>query len=274
MQFIISGVVREKESGIPVPGLLVRAFDKDLIFHDLLGNAVTASDGTFSIGYNEKDFREIFEKRPDIFLHIYGRETADDPGRTGDVPIYSTKTHVRFNAGRREFFAIELTREVLGDDSPGGDVIGTPEPGEWKDIIDEYIREHPIDFPQDPDKDYAAPKLDCSSNFGPEIRDAGLAEPVTVTVPVKNKGNGISFSAYVQVYEGPVGYISPLSAYRLCDYKIITIHPGQTQDVKLIFTRLLDRGRIVGVCFDPFLDPRGFNLVEQYNDHITSIHYL
>lgn len=273
MKFLITGIVREKESQRPVQGLLVRAFDKDLFFSDLLGNAITATNGTFSIGYEGKYFKELFEKRPDIYLDIYGSATARDPHRAGDKPIYTTKRYVKFNAGRREYFVIEITHDQLGDDAPGTGFVSTPETGKWKELIDEYIREHPVDFQYNPDKAFMAPRLDCTSNFGPEIRDLDVGESTTVTVGVTNKGNGISFNSYVQVYEGPWGYTHPLREYRLCDYRIMTINPGQTVDVKLNWSRLLSKGRVVGVCFDPFLDPRGFHLVEQYNDHITSIHY-
>jgi hypothetical protein len=37
MEFKITGIVREKESNRPIQGLLVRAFDKDMFFTDLLG---------------------------------------------------------------------------------------------------------------------------------------------------------------------------------------------------------------------------------------------
>jgi len=273
MEFKITGIVREKESKRPIPGLLMRGFDKDLFFADLLGNAITDSNGTFSIGYEGKDFQELFEKRPDIYLNIYGSTTAKDPGQAGDKPIYTTKRHVRFNAERREFFMIEIPHDQLGEDAPGTGIVSTPEPGGWKSLIDEFIKEHPVDFQPDPDKGFMAPRLDCTSNFGPEIRDLNVGDSTMVTVTVTNKGNGVSFTSYVEVYEGPAGYTHPLSDYRLYDYKIITINPGQTVDVQLNWSRLLPVGRVLGVCFDPFLDPRGFHLVEQCNDHITSIHY-
>ena len=274
MEFKITGIVRQQESKAPVPGLLVRAFDKDLFYSDLLGNAITKADGTFSLGYEGRDFQELFDKKPDIYLDVYGSATAEDPGLAGDKPIYTTRKNVRFHAGHQEFFLIEIPRESLGDDAPEGGTVSTPEPGPWKDQIDEYIRDHPVDFQFDPDKGFMSPSLECTSNFGPEIRHLQLGESGIVTVTVTNNGNGISFSTYVEIYEGPVGYTHPRSDYRLCDYRIITINPGQTADVKLHWNRLLARGRIVGVCFDPFMDPRGFHLVEQYNDHITSIHYL
>jgi len=93
MEFKIIGIVREKESKRPVLGLLVRAFDKDLFYTDLLGNAITAQDGTFALGYEGKDFKELFERGPDIYLNIYGSATAKDPGRARDAPIYTTKKH-------------------------------------------------------------------------------------------------------------------------------------------------------------------------------------
>jgi len=273
MEFVIRGMVREKESKRPVPGLFVRAFDKDLFYTDLLGNAVTAQNGTFIMSYEGKDFHELFEKRPDIYLDIFGSATAQAPGQPSGESIYTTKNHVRFNAGRNEFFLIEIPHEQLGRDAPGTGVIISPEPGPWKDGIDAYIKEHPVDYHPDPEKGFMAPRLKCNSNFGPEIRNLAVGDSGIVTVRVTNKGNGASFSSYVEVYEGPWGYTHPLRDYRLCDYRALTINPGQTVDVKLNWTRLLANGRIVGVCFDPFLDPRGFTLVEHFNDHITSIHY-
>ena len=41
LKFKISGVVTESESSLPLPQLLVRAYDKDLIYDDLLANALT-----------------------------------------------------------------------------------------------------------------------------------------------------------------------------------------------------------------------------------------
>lgn len=274
MEFMITGIVREKESKRPVPGLLVRAFDKDLLYSDLLGNAVTDQHGTFSIGYEGKDFQELFDKRPDIYLDIYGSATAREPGRAGDSPIYTTERHVRFNAGRREYFEIEIPRKQLGTDAPGIGVISVPEPGRWKVLIDEYTEEHPVDFHYDVDKGFAVPRLACTSRFA-HVGGFRVGDSVTETVAVINNGNGISFSSYVEIYEGPFGFGHRLRDYRLCDYRILTINPRQTVDVQLQCNRLLTKGSIVVVCFDPFLDPLGFHLVEQVqHDHITSEHYI
>lgn len=272
MEFSITGIVREKESKQPIPGLLVRAFDKDLFYADLLGNAITASDGSFSIGYEGKDFQELFDRRPDIYLDIYGSATAREPGRAGDSPIYTTKKHVRFNAGRREHFKIEIPHGRLGVDAPGIGVISTPKPGRWKELIDAYIKEHPVDFRYDAEKGFMVPSVSFASTDWPGPVPVGSSG--TRRIALTNKGNAISFSCYVEIYEGPFGFGHRLRDYRLCDYQILTINPGQTVNVELRYNRLMTKGALVAVCFDPFLDPLGFHLVEQIqHGHLTSQHY-
>ena len=108
--FKIHGVVREKESGIGIGNLMVKAYDKDLLYDDLMGNAFTKADGTFEIVSEAEDFRDFFEKRPDIYLRIM---TYD-----GKREIYSTESSVRWEAGRVEYFEVDIPRAVLGDLSP------------------------------------------------------------------------------------------------------------------------------------------------------------
>lgn len=71
MEFEITGCVYEKESGRVVEGLMIRAYDKDMFYDDLLGNAYTDAEGKFKIVYSEKDFSELFETKPDIYLSVY-----------------------------------------------------------------------------------------------------------------------------------------------------------------------------------------------------------
>ena len=52
----IVGTVVEETSGKPLAGLQVRAFDKDLIFDDKLGTAVTDEAGKFRMDYSSLDF--------------------------------------------------------------------------------------------------------------------------------------------------------------------------------------------------------------------------
>ncbi|MDF9800256.1 V8-like Glu-specific endopeptidase [Catalinimonas alkaloidigena] len=71
MQYLISGKVSEKESGLPVVGIYVRAYDKDLIYDDLLGSSITDKEGKFAMQYEDKDFKEIFEgDAPEVYLNL------------------------------------------------------------------------------------------------------------------------------------------------------------------------------------------------------------
>jgi hypothetical protein len=103
--FRIYGKVRELESKIGVPGLIVEALDKDLIFDDRLGSVTTDNDGNFEIMYDKEDFQEIFfDQRPDIYLRI----------KTPDGKLVSTtEDKVRYGANRTEEFVINLPKKLL-----------------------------------------------------------------------------------------------------------------------------------------------------------------
>ncbi len=103
--FRIYGKVRESESKIGVPGLIVEALDKDLIFDDRLGSVTTDIDGNFEIRYDKEDFQELFfDQRPDIYLRI---KTPD-----GKL-VYTTEDKVRYGANRTEEFVINLPKKLL-----------------------------------------------------------------------------------------------------------------------------------------------------------------
>jgi hypothetical protein len=104
--FRIRGIVREAETGIGVANVLVKAHDKDLLFDDLLGHAVTGYEGTFEIVSESEDFRDFFEKRPDIHLRVLHLD--------GEQEIYSTARSVRWEAGRVEYFEVDVPGKALG----------------------------------------------------------------------------------------------------------------------------------------------------------------
>lgn len=68
---LLTGKILETESGLPVVGIRIRAYDKDLLFDDLLGNSVTDNKGNFNIEYSKHDYQEIFEGKPEIHLNLY-----------------------------------------------------------------------------------------------------------------------------------------------------------------------------------------------------------
>ncbi|MDD5093497.1 MAG: hypothetical protein PHV74_03835 [Dehalococcoidia bacterium] len=104
MSFKIWGKVRELESKRGIAGLAVIAFDKDLLFDDLLGKATTDGDGNFQLAYEGKAFNQFFDSRPDIYLKI---ET-----RAGKL-LLTTQDAVRWQSGKDEHFVVEIDRKTL-----------------------------------------------------------------------------------------------------------------------------------------------------------------
>ncbi len=105
-EFRISGKVIERGTGRPLAGLVVRAFDQDLVFHDRLGFATTNASGRFEIRFTEEAFRDFRETRPDVFLRVFDA--------AGSRLLVDTSDRVRTNAKLHEEFEIEVPVEMLG----------------------------------------------------------------------------------------------------------------------------------------------------------------
>ncbi len=104
MTFEISGCVREAETGRGVPGVIVSAFDQDRTYDDLLGEVMSDAVGAFRLTYEEGAFRDLFERRPDLYLTV---KTL--PGRV----LYTTRETTRFNATAHEEFDLEIPQAAL-----------------------------------------------------------------------------------------------------------------------------------------------------------------
>jgi 5-hydroxyisourate hydrolase-like protein (transthyretin family) len=101
----VIGKVVEEESGKPLAGLRVRAYDKDLVFDDDLGEATTDADGNFEIDYMEVQYRDLNETQPDIYVRVF------DAG--GSKLLFSSEKAVRRSAQVSERFDIRIPREKL-----------------------------------------------------------------------------------------------------------------------------------------------------------------
>ncbi len=106
----ISGIALESETGLPLSGLFIKAYDKDLIFDDLLGSTHTTEDGRFEIITEATDFRDFFDSKPDIYLKVY------DP--TAAHVLFSTEHAIRWDAGHDEIYTLRIPRKCLGDYGP------------------------------------------------------------------------------------------------------------------------------------------------------------
>jgi hypothetical protein len=104
----VVGTIVEQESGKPLAGLQVRAFDKDLIFHDKLGASITDATGSFRIDYSQLDFSSIFgtETVPELFIRVFDA--------TGKKLLYTSEKAIRNNPQVEERFDITIPRAKLG----------------------------------------------------------------------------------------------------------------------------------------------------------------
>jgi hypothetical protein len=104
-EYRIFGVIEEEETGRPLPNLVIRAFDRDLIFDDKLGYTNTNDDGLFEIRFGPDRFRDLFESRPDLYLRIYDR--------TGIHLIHETTDAIRWDASHNEEYRVLISGRAL-----------------------------------------------------------------------------------------------------------------------------------------------------------------
>ena len=69
----IKGVVLSRLTKKPLAGIKIEAWDKDLIFDDLLGSSITDRAGLFSLNFKEHYYRELFERKPDVYFKAFYR---------------------------------------------------------------------------------------------------------------------------------------------------------------------------------------------------------
>lgn len=81
--FQLNGRVTEKDTGVPLSQLLVKAYSNGKFPGKLPGSVQTGNNGEFSIPVQVNSFREFFERRPDIFFSL------TRPGST--KPFYTSE---------------------------------------------------------------------------------------------------------------------------------------------------------------------------------------
>jgi hypothetical protein len=109
MSFTILGRICESESKLGVPGLIVRAYDKERRYDNLQKTTKTDKEGRFKMIYQETQVADLLKAPPEIFFRILA-----PPFR---FLLDATQT---FPWGRRpeEHIEIEIPRQQLGPISP------------------------------------------------------------------------------------------------------------------------------------------------------------
>lgn len=68
----ITGFIFNQKTKKAIANLKVEAWDKDMVVDDLVGSAVTDSNGRFEITFSRKYFSELFlDRKPDLFFKIF-----------------------------------------------------------------------------------------------------------------------------------------------------------------------------------------------------------
>jgi hypothetical protein len=96
----VRGRVADKK-GNGLGELIVSLYDKDFFFDDRLGQTETDVNGEFEISYRTEDFRDLIERKPDIYLKVFDQEGNE---------LYSSKKKYRFASGRVEIVNVVINK--------------------------------------------------------------------------------------------------------------------------------------------------------------------
>ncbi|MCK5238202.1 MAG: hypothetical protein KAR33_01570 [Candidatus Thorarchaeota archaeon] len=108
-EWVISGSVTYSRTRRPAVGVGVTAMDADFLFDDKLGETTTNKDGKFKISYTSKQFRDILECAPDVYLLIHDKE--------GSL-LTTTHDSVVRNAGPKLEIHVQLLEDDLEPPTP------------------------------------------------------------------------------------------------------------------------------------------------------------
>ena len=96
--WIVRGRVSDAQ-GKGLGGVTVSLYDKDLFFDDRLGETKTDERGDYSLTYHAEEFRDLIERKPDIYLKV-----IDEKGKT----LYKSKEAIRYESGRVETINVSV----------------------------------------------------------------------------------------------------------------------------------------------------------------------
>ena len=96
--WIVRGRVTDR-SGKAISGVFVTIYDEDLFFDDRLGQAETDAQGNYSFTYRTWDFRDLIERKPDLYLKVIDSEGNE---------LHTYRGQIWYEAGRIETIDIVI----------------------------------------------------------------------------------------------------------------------------------------------------------------------
>jgi hypothetical protein len=100
----VVGKIVEEESGKPLAGLEVRAFDKDILFDDKLGVATTDAKGEFRIDYTNTQYSFMIETSPELYIRVHNAQ--------GKL-LFTSKKAIRKDPLTEERYDIKIPKSKL-----------------------------------------------------------------------------------------------------------------------------------------------------------------
>lgn len=76
-KFVVTGRIVDDATGVGLPNVKIKAFDRDRKFDDLLGTVQTDQDGFYRLEYTAEQFREGGEDAPEVYIQVL--DEADEP---------------------------------------------------------------------------------------------------------------------------------------------------------------------------------------------------
>lgn len=222
--FVVYGKVVGKESRKSIAGLTVEALDKNLVFDDRLGSAITDEDGHFEIVYSKDDFQEIFfDQKPNIYLRV-----KNQIGET----IYTAEEWVKYGVDRVEEFEMVIPEKLIERVDVESDRLQfkhltAVNPNYFGNIVDEAIAaEYPAVYLMSKKTEYE--ELACVGLY-PE--DNLLEAVVEVKLPYGYNGTLCSegskeYVAFYIDYNDGAGFVSAGAAAEVNVHDLYSAHGG------------------------------------------------
>ena len=135
--FQINGRIIDRTTKKGIPDLQIEAWDKDLIFDDLVGSAITDVEGYFRIEFTETHYQECFlDRQPDLFFKVFRQSrllTSTENSVLWNLATPNTEITIEVELKNTHPVSDEVFRQVY--DSPAS------LPGEYKWLTsDEDVR--------------------------------------------------------------------------------------------------------------------------------------